>query len=112
MRMMITIHFDPQHFEAMSSLLPKEQEHVRALMSNARDCDGENTHVCFPHRFDQAIKSTIMPYYESRGNLYLPWLQHRHDVQLCPGDLVPLNTGYGNTARHLLLSIDLRPMKV
>ena len=33
MRMMITIHFDPQHFEAMSALLPKEQEHVRALMS-------------------------------------------------------------------------------
>ncbi|HTC78234.1 MAG TPA: hypothetical protein VK657_06420 [Terriglobales bacterium] len=31
--MMITIHFDPQHFEAMSALLPKEQEHVRALMS-------------------------------------------------------------------------------
>ena len=32
MRMMITIHFDPQHFEAMSTLLPKEQEHVKALM--------------------------------------------------------------------------------
>jgi len=30
---MITIHFDPQHFEAMSALLPKEQEHIRALMS-------------------------------------------------------------------------------
>jgi muconolactone delta-isomerase len=29
---MITIHFDPQHFEAMSTLLPKEQEHVKALM--------------------------------------------------------------------------------
>ena len=33
MRMMITIHFDPQHFEAMSALLPKEQEHIRGLMS-------------------------------------------------------------------------------
>jgi|SRR5712692_5283365 len=33
MRMMITIHFDPQQFEAMSALLPKEQEHIRALMS-------------------------------------------------------------------------------
>jgi len=33
MRMMITIHFVPQHFEAMSALIPKEQEHVRALMS-------------------------------------------------------------------------------
>ena len=33
MRMMITIHFDPQHFEAMSTLIPKEQEHVRELMS-------------------------------------------------------------------------------
>jgi muconolactone delta-isomerase len=33
MRLMITIHFDPQDFEAMSSLIPKEQEHVRALMS-------------------------------------------------------------------------------
>ena len=33
MRMMITIHFDPQDFEATSALLPKEQEHIRALMS-------------------------------------------------------------------------------
>ena len=33
MRMMITIHFDPQHLEAMSTLIPKEQEHIRALMS-------------------------------------------------------------------------------
>lgn len=32
MRMMITIHFDPQHFTAMGSLIPKEQEHVRELM--------------------------------------------------------------------------------
>ena len=30
---MITIQFDPQHFEAMSALLPKEQKHIRALMS-------------------------------------------------------------------------------
>jgi muconolactone delta-isomerase len=33
MRMMITIQFDPQHFEAMSALIPQEQEHIRALMS-------------------------------------------------------------------------------
>jgi muconolactone delta-isomerase len=33
MRMMIVIQFDPQHFEAMSALIPKEQEHVRGLMS-------------------------------------------------------------------------------
>ncbi len=33
MRMMFTIHFDPQHFEAMSTLIPREQEHVRELMS-------------------------------------------------------------------------------
>jgi len=33
MRMMITIQFDPQHFEAMSALIPKEQEHIKALMS-------------------------------------------------------------------------------
>ena len=33
MRMMITIQFDPQDFEAMSVLIPKEQEHIRALMS-------------------------------------------------------------------------------
>jgi muconolactone delta-isomerase len=33
MRMMITIQFDPQHFEAISALIPKEQEHIRALMS-------------------------------------------------------------------------------
>ena len=33
MRMMITIDFDPQHFAAMSALIPKEQEHIRALMS-------------------------------------------------------------------------------
>ena len=33
MRMMITIHFDPQHFEAMSALIPQEKEHVRALMN-------------------------------------------------------------------------------
>ncbi len=33
MRMMITIHFDAQHFEAMSALLPKEQEHIKVLMS-------------------------------------------------------------------------------
>jgi muconolactone delta-isomerase len=32
MRMMITIHFDPQNFEAMRTLIPKEQEHIRALM--------------------------------------------------------------------------------
>jgi len=31
--MMITIQFDPQHFEAMSALIPKEQEHIKALMS-------------------------------------------------------------------------------
>jgi hypothetical protein len=30
---MITIQFDPQHFEAISALIPKEQEHIRALMS-------------------------------------------------------------------------------
>jgi len=34
--MMITIQFDPQDFEAMSALIPKEQEHVRALMSQGR----------------------------------------------------------------------------
>ena len=33
MRMMIVIQFDPQHFEAMSVLIPKEQEHIRELMS-------------------------------------------------------------------------------
>ena len=33
MRMMIVIQFDPQHFEAMSALIPKEQEHVRGLMN-------------------------------------------------------------------------------
>ena len=33
MRMMIVIQFDPQHFEAMSALIPKEQEHIRELMS-------------------------------------------------------------------------------
>ncbi len=33
MRMMIIIQFDPQHFEAMSALIPKEQEHIRALMT-------------------------------------------------------------------------------
>ena len=33
MRMMITIHFDPQQFAAMGALIPKEQEHVRELMS-------------------------------------------------------------------------------
>ena len=33
MRMMLVIQFDPQHFEAMSALIPKEQEHIRALMS-------------------------------------------------------------------------------
>ncbi len=33
MRMMITIQFDSQHFEAMSALIPKEQEHIKALMS-------------------------------------------------------------------------------
>jgi muconolactone delta-isomerase len=33
MRMMIVIQFDPQQFEAMSALIPKEQEHVRGLMS-------------------------------------------------------------------------------
>jgi muconolactone delta-isomerase len=32
MRVMVTIHFDPQQFEAMSALIPKEQEHVRELM--------------------------------------------------------------------------------
>ena len=33
MRIMIVIQFDPQHFEAMSALIPKEQEHIRELMS-------------------------------------------------------------------------------
>ena len=33
MRMMIVIQFDPQHFEAMSVLISKEQEHIRELMS-------------------------------------------------------------------------------
>lgn len=33
MRMMVTIHFDPQHFQAMSALIPKEQEHIKELMS-------------------------------------------------------------------------------
>jgi muconolactone delta-isomerase len=32
MRVMVTIHFDPQQFGAMSALIPKEQEHVRELM--------------------------------------------------------------------------------
>ncbi|HZR40930.1 MAG TPA: muconolactone Delta-isomerase family protein [Ktedonobacteraceae bacterium] len=32
MRVMVTIHFDPQQFEAISALIPKEQEHVRELM--------------------------------------------------------------------------------
>ena len=36
MRMMITIQFDPQRFEAMSALIPKEQEHIRALLSQGR----------------------------------------------------------------------------
>lgn len=31
MRMMITIHFDAQDFQAMSALIPKEQEHVKEL---------------------------------------------------------------------------------
>lgn len=33
MRMMITIQFDPHDFAAMNSLIPKEQEHIRMLMS-------------------------------------------------------------------------------
>ena len=33
MRMMVTIHFDPQNFQAMSALIPKEQEHIKDLMS-------------------------------------------------------------------------------
>ena len=33
MRMMIVIQFDPQHFEAISALIPQEQEHIRELMS-------------------------------------------------------------------------------
>jgi hypothetical protein len=33
MRMMSTIHFDPQHLEAKSALIPKGQEHIRSLMS-------------------------------------------------------------------------------
>ena len=33
MRMMVTIHFDPQNFQAMSALIPKEQEHIKELMS-------------------------------------------------------------------------------
>ena len=33
MRMMLVIQFDPQHLEAMSALIPKEQEHIRELMS-------------------------------------------------------------------------------
>ena len=36
MRMMITIHFAPQDFEAISALVPQEQEHIRALMSQGR----------------------------------------------------------------------------
>jgi hypothetical protein len=37
--MMITIHFDPQHLEAMSALIPKEQEHIRALIATCyRGC--------------------------------------------------------------------------
>ena len=36
MRMMITIHFDPQDFEAISALVPQEQEHIRALMNKGR----------------------------------------------------------------------------
>jgi len=36
MKMMFTIHFDPQDFEATSALIPKEQEHVRALMTQGR----------------------------------------------------------------------------
>jgi len=31
--MMITIQFDPQHFEAMSALIPQEQEHIKVLMT-------------------------------------------------------------------------------
>ncbi len=31
MRIMITIHFDTQNSEAMSALIPKEQEHIREL---------------------------------------------------------------------------------
>ena len=31
--MMIVIQSDPQHLEAMSALIPKEQEHIRELMS-------------------------------------------------------------------------------
>ena len=33
MRMMLVIQFDPQNLEAMSALIPKEQEHIRELMS-------------------------------------------------------------------------------
>src|SRR5215469_16786180 len=43
--------------------------------------------------------------------LCLVWLQHRLDVQLRPGDLVPLNTRYGNTECHVLSPINLRSMK-
>ena len=31
--MMIVIQSDPQHLEAMSAQIPKEQEHIRELMS-------------------------------------------------------------------------------
>jgi len=34
--MMLTIQFDPQHFEAMSALIPKEQEHIKTLMSKGK----------------------------------------------------------------------------
>jgi muconolactone delta-isomerase len=33
MRMMVTMHFDMQNIEAISALIPKEQEHVKELMS-------------------------------------------------------------------------------
>jgi len=33
MKMMITIHFDTQNLEAISALIPQEQEHIRELTS-------------------------------------------------------------------------------
>ena len=33
MKCMITLHFDMQHSQEISALVPQEQEHVRALMS-------------------------------------------------------------------------------
>src|SRR5256714_11610335 len=50
--------------------------------------------------------------FKQLGNLYLLWPLFRLDIQLRPDDLLSLNTGYGNTPRHMLLSIDLRSMIV